>query len=262
MRLTHATLQLTRPDSSLLTFLSVLLPLLARGRDFDDSLRRALPLLFVSICTFIINDLDDIEKDKINHPERPLPSGQVKPAYAAALYYVCLASALLTTRYSVTETRIAFWYYLLLALSISYSQIVEFLPGFKAVYVSGVVSIPVLIIIAYYPKETGLYGIAAAVGAFTLGRELCMDLRDRLGDPVSFLHRIAPRRVAAAAFGIQGAGLIIVSWRIGRLLDLLVLLIMVLLFVLSHLCWFRLRRLKTATGLMKAVILLGLYFLL
>jgi hypothetical protein len=127
--------------------------------------------------------------------------------------------------------------------------------------VAGAVSIPVLIIITYYPGETGLYRIAAAIFVFTLGRELCMDLRDRPGDPVSFLHRIEPKRVALIAFASQGAGLFIMALQITGLLDLVVALVMALLFVLACLCWFKLGWLKTATACMKVVIIFGLYFL-
>lgn len=243
-------------------FLSVLVPVFARTKDIGASLGKALPLLLVSMCTFIINDLEDIEKDKFNHPERPLPSGQVKPAFVAILYYVCLASALITIRSYVTASHIAFWYYLLLTVSISYGNVVEFLSSFKSAYVAAAVSIPVVILVSYYPQEVKLYSIAAAVFVCTLGRELCMDLRDRPGDPVSFLHRIESKRIAWFAFGSQSVGLFLVALQIEGATDLLVVLAMTLLFALSYLCWFKLARLKSATALMKAVIFLGLYFLI
>jgi geranylgeranylglycerol-phosphate geranylgeranyltransferase len=214
------------------------------------------------MCTFIINDLDDVEKDRINHPERPLPSAQVPPYLVALFYYVCLASALLTIRFCIGAHYISFFYYLLLTLSISYSYVVEYLPAMKPVYVAGASSIPVLIVTTYYPRETSLYWVAVAIFFFNLGRELCKDLPDRPGDPVSVLHAIDPRRVAVAAFGFQAAGLGLLSLHIKTLLGFLAILVMAMLFAVAYICWFRLDRVTQALALMKAMIFCGLYFLL
>ena len=262
MQLARATLQLTRPDSSLLAFLSVLLPVFVRTQNLTISLTRALPLLFISMCTFIINDLDDIEKDKINHPRRPLPTGKIKPAFAATLYYLCLALALLSIRLLIKPGPIAFWYYLLLIMSISYSYIVEFLSDFKAMYVAIAVSIPILILTAYYPEEQQLYVIAAAVGVFTFGRELCMDVNDRPGDPVSFLHKIDAHKVATTAFASQLMALALVVHQAEKLLDILVVLVMSFALLLAYSFWFHLHREEPAIVTMKFIIFLGLYFLL
>lgn len=261
MKLARATLQIVRPSSSAIAFFSIFIPVLAKTSDLSLSLRRAIPLLFAGMCTFIINDLDDIEKDKVNHPERPLPSGQLKPAFVAVLYYVCLASALFTTRYWVGTNHIAFLYYLLLVIGISYNSVVEYLPAIKPMYVAGASAGPILVLVAYYPHETSLYGVAAAIFLFMLGRELCKDILDRSGDPLSILHAIEPRRVARFAFASQVAGLVLLSLQIEALLGFLDLLLMTALVSLSYLCWFRLRRLETAITLMKAAIFFGLYFL-
>jgi geranylgeranylglycerol-phosphate geranylgeranyltransferase len=262
MRLIRATLQLIRADSTLLSFLSVFIPVFARTNNLDTSLAKALPLLFVSMCTFIINDLDDIEKDKINHPQRPLPSGQVKPAFVATLYYVCLALALLTVRYLIEDSRIAFWYYLLLTLSISYRCVVEHLLGLKSLYVAGAASIPILIIVRNFPERTGLYYVAAAVFLFTLGRELCMDICDRPGDPISPLSFVKSERIATLAFVFQGAGLALLSVQIAGWAELIDLSFMIALFASAYQFWFKLRRQNIAIALMKSVLFLGLYFLL
>jgi geranylgeranylglycerol-phosphate geranylgeranyltransferase len=261
VRFARGVLKIIRPYSSLLAFLAILVPILARSNDLSLSLRRAIPLLFISSCTFIINDLYDIEKDKDNHPERPLPSGQLKPTVVASLYFICLAAALFTTRSFIGANHIAFFYYLLLTISISYGCVVEYLSSMKSIYVAGASSIPVLIIVAYYPSETALYKVAAAFFFFNLGRELCKDLLDRPGDPVSVLHKVQPERVATVAFASQVVGFIVLSLQTKGLLGALDFLAMIGLWALSYIYWFRLRQPKKATALMKAVMLLGLYFL-
>jgi len=110
------------------------------------------PLLFTCVCTFIGNDLDDVERDRVNHPERPLPAGELSAAVAGIMYFTCLSLALFSTRHYVTPG-IAFWYYGLIAISISYGYVVECFPSLKAPYVAVVSSIPVLIVAAWYPRR-------------------------------------------------------------------------------------------------------------
>jgi geranylgeranylglycerol-phosphate geranylgeranyltransferase len=261
MQIARSLLKLTRLDSSVLVALTVFIPLLVRTKDLGLSLSRALPLLFISICTFIANDLDDIEKDRINHPERPLPSGHVKPSLAVVLYFSCLASALFTTRHYV-QARTAFWYYLLLTLSISYGYVVDCFPGFKSLYVAGAISVPVLIVATSYPSEGRLYLVAVSVFFFVLGRELCMDFVDRAGDTASFMHRIEARSIAIAAFSSQIIGLLLLAVQAGDLLDVLAVLLMAYLLALSGRHWFKSARYKQAIILMKVQLFVGLYFLI
>lgn len=262
MRLPHALLQITRPSSSLLTFLSVLIPVYVRTNDFGISLRRSLPLLFASMCTFIGNDLDDTEKDRINHPERPLPSGRIAPSVAASAYFVSLLLGLLSIRFYVGTNRIAFLYYALLATWISYHYVVEYLPTIKALYVASVSILPVLIVAAYYPSEHTPRHVAAALFLFMLGRELCKDLPDRAGDPKSRLHSVQPLAVARSAFAIQAVGLILLGLRISGPLTGTIFVAMSVGIVVAYLCWFRGERLLTALRIMQVVLFLGLCFLL
>lgn len=262
MRILRAILKIVRPSSSLLAFFSVLLPLLVRTSDLSVSFQRALPLLFGSMCTFIVNDLDDIEKDRVNHPERPLPSGELKPAFVAVLYYCCLASALLSIRFGIGTDPISSLYYLLLIMAISYSYVVDYLPGIKPLYVALASTGPVLIIVQYYPHETSLYAVAFALLFFVLGRELCKDLPDRPGDPKSFLHALEPRSVAIISFVSQSAGIILLSLQVETLFGFLNILLMGILIVLSYVSWLRWDRLTTALALMKGTIFLGLFFLI
>jgi geranylgeranylglycerol-phosphate geranylgeranyltransferase len=258
----RAALQIVRPYSSLLTFLSILIPVFTRTNDFNLSLRRSIPLLFISMCTFIANDLDDIEKDTINHPDRPLPSGELTPTVAAIAYFVSLVLALFATRFGIGSTRISFLYYLLLTACISYTYVVEYLAVIKPVYVAGTSVLPVLILIAYFPHETTLYRVAMALFLFMLGRELFKDLLDRAGDPKSALHSIAPRHVAIFAFAIQWIGLLLMTPRAQSVVAAVDLAAMSALLVTAGFYWFRLKRVASALAVMKAVIFLGLYFLL
>jgi geranylgeranylglycerol-phosphate geranylgeranyltransferase len=215
------------------------------------------------MCTYIVNDLDDLEKDKINHPRRPLPSGQVTITFVVIIYYVCLALALLTTRFFIGRDQSAFLYYAGFSMCISYRYVVDYLPSFKSLYVAATTTIPVLILITYYPVDTSpLAQTAIALFLAMLGRELCKDLPDRRGDPVSFLQRVDPETVAHVAFTMQGLAIVILCWQIHGALSSICLLAMALVLVTSYVYWFHLDRQTVALALMKVVVLLGLYFLL
>jgi len=256
----RAILQLTRLDSSLLGFLAIFLPLLVRTNDVALSLSRAIPLLFICMCTFIANDLDDVERDRVNHPDRPLPTGHLTPIFAAVLYFTFLAAALFSTRFYVTPG-IGFWYYALITLSISYGYIVDCLPSVKAPYVATASSVPVLILAAWYPNETRLYLVAGSIFLLTTGREVCMDIKDRAGDATSFMHTLRPRPLAVAAFSLQLMGLILLAIQTRKLGDIIDLLAMAFLLVLSGVYWFRFASYKLAIVLMKLQFFVGLYFL-
>jgi 4-hydroxybenzoate polyprenyltransferase len=225
-----------------------------------ESLGRAVPFLFIAMCTFIANDLDDLERDKVNHPNRPLPAGKVTVAFAVVLYFTCLALALFSTKYYV-EQGVDFWYYGLISLSISYVYIVNGLPGLKTIYVATALTIPVLMMATLYPNDPRLYVLAGASFLSILGRELCGVIQDRAGDVVSFMHRIDPKPLAIIAFSLQAVGLFLAATQIRELGDAIALLAMIILYLLSCLFWFKLGRDRLATALMKIQFFFGLYLL-
>jgi geranylgeranylglycerol-phosphate geranylgeranyltransferase len=212
------------------------------------------------MCTFIANDLDDIDKDRISHPDRPLPTGQIAPELAVVFYFICLALSLFSTRYYVSAG-IAFLYYALIALLISYGHILEWLPGLKAPYVAAVTTIPVLIVATLYPAETRLYRVAVAAFFLVIGREICMDIRDRPGDPISFMHRFRATRLSVVAFGLQLVGLLLLASQAVKVGHIIALIFMTGLLGWSGLWWFRFSKYRSAIFLMKLQWFVGLYFL-
>jgi geranylgeranylglycerol-phosphate geranylgeranyltransferase len=213
------------------------------------------------MCTFIANDLDDVEKDRTNHPDRPLPAYILSPTFAVVLYFTFLGSALFSTRHFVTPG-IAFLYYALTALSISYGYVVDGIPSLKAPYVATVSTIPVLILATSYPQESGLYLVAAAMFFLTLGREVCMDIKDRAGDAVSILHRYSPQTLAATAFSLQTVALLLLAVKVQKAGDIVGLLAMAFLLSLSGVYWFKFARYRRAIIIMKLPLFIGLYFLI
>lgn len=260
MRQAWSFFQLVRLDFCLLTFLSVFVPLVVRTGEVGSSIRRAVPLLFISMCTFIVNDLDDIERDVVNHPERPLPSGRIAPALAVIYYFMCLGAALLTIR-SYAEIAVQFWYYLLLIASISYGYVIEFTPAIKAPYVAACVSVPVIIIAITYPRERDLITIAVALFLFALGRELCGDVVDRRGDRPSILHAVSPQSIGFVAFLLHVVALVLLATRSADGKDAAALLLVAALTAIAGDFWFRHAKYDSAITVMKGQMFLGLYYI-
>jgi geranylgeranylglycerol-phosphate geranylgeranyltransferase len=71
---------------------------------FLDYLLTAVVLACMTAAACAINDYWDVEKDRINHPERPLPAGvlTLKQAWSAAtLAFICaLIAAILLGQYA------------------------------------------------------------------------------------------------------------------------------------------------------------------
>lgn len=256
----RAILQLTRLGTSLLGFVAIFLPLLVRTDDLRVSLGRAIPLLFICICTFIANDLDDVERDRVNHPERPLPTGHLTPAAAGIMYFTSLFLALFSTKYYVTQG-VAFWYYGLAIISVSYGYVIDCFPSFKAPYVAAASSVPILIVASWYPNEARLYILAGSVFLVSLGREICMDITDRAGDAVSFMHRFEPRPLALVAFCFEAAGLLLLVAQVRGPRDVAALLGTMVLLAIAAVYWFRFASYHLACFLMKMLLVVGLYFL-
>jgi geranylgeranylglycerol-phosphate geranylgeranyltransferase len=257
----RAIFQLTRLETSLLGFFAIFIPFFTRNHDLYLSFSRAVPLLFISVCTFVANDLDDMERDRVNHPDRPLPGGHLSPVFVVICYFTFLALALFSTSYFI-PSGIDFLYYSAISLSISYGYISEYIPILKPPYVAIAATVPILIVATSYPKEPRLYLIAGSVFLITLGREICMDIKDRAGDPVSFMHRFRPKALGKVAFSLQAIGLLLLVILINKGGDIIALVVMSLLLVISALCWFQFESYKLSLIVMKIQLFVGLYFLI
>ncbi len=139
--------------------------------------------MFIAAGGYVINDYFDIRIDRINKPERMLPSGKIKPKtaliYAGAFFVVGIVLSLFTG--NVYITLIATLNSLLLILYAGY---------LKKTFLIG------NILVAYAAASTFIYGglsndnlrnsIVLAIFAFlfTLLREFIKSAEDRRGDAI------------------------------------------------------------------------------
>jgi geranylgeranylglycerol-phosphate geranylgeranyltransferase len=124
--LVNSVLQLTRIDSSLLAYASVFVPVYWSSNNISYALDYSVPVLPICMCGYVINDLHDIEKDRQNHPARPLPSNQISQTWASVIYFVLLAISLAPIKVFIKDEYVYLYLLLLLALIITITSSTTF----------------------------------------------------------------------------------------------------------------------------------------
>lgn len=97
-----AFIRITRPHNAVVAGFTALIGyLVATGTLTPPSLLLAVVVTLITAAGNVVNDVYDLEIDRINRPDRPLPAGLVTlsgaKAYAAVLFIGGLAAAALTT---------------------------------------------------------------------------------------------------------------------------------------------------------------------
>ena len=96
-----AFIRITRPHNAVVAGLTALIGyLIATGTLTPPSLLLAVIVALITAGGNVVNDVCDVEIDRINRPDRPIPAGEISlagaRAYAAALFIAGIAIATLT----------------------------------------------------------------------------------------------------------------------------------------------------------------------
>ena len=92
-----AFIRITRPHNAVVAGLTALVGyLIATGTLTPPSLLLAVVVALITAGGNVINDVFDVEIDRINRPERPIPAGEISLAGAKAYTAVLFAGGLLT----------------------------------------------------------------------------------------------------------------------------------------------------------------------
>jgi geranylgeranylglycerol-phosphate geranylgeranyltransferase len=196
-----AVLRLSRIPSCIVAFLTVFIPTYAHTHDLRRALAVSAPIFLVSACTFILNDLNDVERDRINHPHRPLPLGAITPRTAAIAYLTIFVIAL-GLIHTLAEVSLHFLYLSIFLLAINYNTIVNHIAELKTAYVAGTITLALTLVCRIVGAELD-WNLLASAFFFILGRELLMDVQDWKGDGPTIAKRFSPRAVTWLAFGLQ-----------------------------------------------------------
>ena len=137
----------------------------------------------------VVNDLQDISTDRISHPDRPLPRGDI-PAGNALIYAWCLAVlALLSSVFVSTAHLVATVVPLLLLLL--YTRFLKATPLAGNVVVSLLVAYALLFGGLKSPEFNRLIIPALLAFLLNLSREIIKDLEDKPGDTAAGIRTTA-----------------------------------------------------------------------
>ena len=195
-------LALTRPGNMILTAIAVIAgSFIAAGPEIMDF---QIEVAICCVCSMILvgggnalNDYNDRETDKENHPERPIPSGSISADTASIYAQTLLGSGLLILLFAL-ENKMPF----VIAL-IGILLLTAYENGLKAAGISGNITVglmsgAVFLFAGMAVNDPGptlwMFGLAVLA---TITREIIKDIQDLEGD--------RDRRTLPASIGIENS---------------------------------------------------------
>jgi len=253
-------LKLSRASTCALAFALVFLPSYFHTRELWPSVGLALPIFSIAMCMFILNDINDVERDLVNHPRRPIPAGLITIGAATIVYLVLFALSLLLVRVLI-QPNVHYIYLIGFLLAINYNTIVDNLPKLKNLYVAFTVLVPVFIVNTAAESPVISISIAAALFLFVLGREILMDLQDSAGDGSTLAKSIPTTIANTAAFVLQAAAILVLGLHLSNPIRLLSLTLILFIFIFVLVRWKMAASRQFLINLMKIQLLAALTFL-
>lgn len=179
----QAIVKLIRPINFLITFITVIVAAFICQPDFVFSssiILAALAASFTLASGNIINDVYDVEIDKINRSDRPLPSEKISYKEALALYFVFLLLSLILSWFiNLPAFIIVIITSILLFLYSKYLKRIPLVDNITVAFLTGLVFIYGGIAVENYKAA-----IIPAFFAFLINliREIVKDMQDIKGD--------------------------------------------------------------------------------
>ncbi len=210
-------LRLSRPGNAAMSGMGVAIAALVAGGP-AVAVARFLPVAFAAVAAYLftaagnaLNDYFDRETDRVNHPDRPIPRGEVSPEDALGFASVAFALSLVAALFAG-----------LLAVGIvalNFVAMVSYEKGFKSRGASGNFLIAYLVgsLFAFggaavFAGDTTVLQRAFLMGSLaalaTAGREITKDIEDLAGDVdrATLPRRIGVPRAGAVAAACFVAG--------------------------------------------------------
>jgi geranylgeranylglycerol-phosphate geranylgeranyltransferase len=254
-------LMLSRADGAVLAFTIFFLPCYLHSGHAWQSARIATPIFLMALCTFIMNSINDVERDRVNHPKRPIPNGSISLKVSATIYFLLFLAATLSIR-SFVSVQLQYYYLGGFVLAINYNTVVNNLPALKTPYAATGHALPVLLARVVCGGEAVPLLLTPAVFLFSLGREILMDLRDIRGDGATLVKSVSPRFAMATAFSLQGLGILILAGCVTNGAKAAALALIGTSFAVLVIAGFRSTPISSLVRWMRVQFLLGIVFLL
>ena len=168
--------------------------------------------LFICAYSMVVNDVYDVEVDRVNRPERPIPSGRVSTQDANRLSILVLAAGVACSVLSVKPAAVAIALTYAL-LSWLYSSRAKKSGIWGNLIVASSLAVPFIYggIVAGGSLGGSLLVLMAATSFFSgVGREVVKAMADTLGDEQRGVNSIARVRGPRTASGV-GAGFFLLA---------------------------------------------------
>lgn len=176
------TLLTIRLPSSLLVSVAVFLPAIRAGSSSTEAFFLSLPFFLAVAGGFALNDYTDAERDRIDKPERAIPSGRLSRKSVGRLAAILLLAAGLSIVLGP-----AGWMGKALQMTailgvICYERIVRRFGWSKAFYTALLCILPLCFDLVVFRFSPVYLTLPLALYSFIVARELLMDILDLKGD--------------------------------------------------------------------------------
>ncbi|MDJ0592388.1 MAG: geranylgeranylglycerol-phosphate geranylgeranyltransferase [Pleurocapsa sp. MO_226.B13] len=213
IRVIHAFAQLFRPILGILAALAGCATIYALNPATQPQqyLLTATVLICMTSASFAIDDYWDVEQDRINHAERPLPSGCLSPRqawWAAVLLFTCAAIAAIP---------LGLYPFILVAVSTvllwNYSHLLTYSGIFGNAIVAAIVAALIFLGSLVAARPWGMLYPICFLFCYILAKEIIWDVHDTEGDRAQDIVTVANRWGTRTAFSIAWGllGILMVS---------------------------------------------------
>ena len=235
-------IKLIRPVNAAMASIGVVLGFWFCGVNY--SLINLILLIIATICALgygnIINDIKDSDGDKINHPQRPIPQGEISKKQAT-VFAILLAIISLVTGYIVSLQHGVATLIPLLILTL-YTLYLKGVPLLGNIVISMLVAYT--LVFGGLGSTNTIIVVVPAVLAFLLNlcREIVKDMQDKAGDLKVGVHTTAvlPDKILKAVLAILALlfiPLIFLPYILGHF-RLIYMSICAIVLLPLHISWF------------------------
>ena len=198
----HAFAQLCRPTLGILAALAGCATIYALNSVTQPQLYllTAGVLICMTSAAFAIDDYRDVNQDRINHPERPLPSGRL------SLQQAWWAAVVLFTCALLAAVPLGIYPFILVAISIvllwNYSHILTYSGILGNVLVASSVAALIFLGSLVAARPWAMFYPICFLFCYILAKEIVWDIHDKKGDRAQGIVTIANRWGTKTAFFI------------------------------------------------------------
>jgi geranylgeranylglycerol-phosphate geranylgeranyltransferase len=229
-----AILFLLRLATSMLICIAFVVIAIRMGTNLLQALMLSLPFTLAAMGGFALNDYCDAEKDRVNRPYRPIPSGKISRTSALFIGFVLIASARIVSAIMSDNIRELSIFAFAITGVCSYNIVVKRFTILKNLWTGVICALPFVYFVVH--ANMGLV-LPLAVFLYVFGREILMDVVDLKGDVSVGIRTLAARMGASASvfgFCMITAGL---SVFIAEGQQKFIIWSIVTLFLVSLLAW-------------------------